>query len=208
MRVTLLGPMPAPPRLRVWPRRRHSKLRQARLQRELCDRAAARKGPSAPLLRWGLTDMDTMTAHIAEEMRRRPSQAADARQNDDALPQGIGRMPNPQRSSPVGTQAAGDMRPADTPGQASPAVTSDDGSTLVIILLLGLAGEVIVPWGVIELSNWLLFDVPLWALVPIFAGPITLALATALTLWLVRTQRSRTEHRRDSRHGRDGGEGG
>jgi hypothetical protein len=71
-------------------------------------------------------------------------------------------------------------------GAPSPAMMSRDiGETLAIILALGIAGEVIVPWAVIELSNLVVFDVPSWALWPIFAGPITLALATALVVWLL-----------------------
>ena len=69
--------------------------------------------------------------------------------------------------------------------------SGDIGETLAIILALGIAGEVIVPWAVIELSNLLFFNVPFSALWPIFAGPITLALATALVVWLVRARAPR-----------------
>lgn len=67
----------------------------------------------------------------------------------------------------------------------------DIAVVLEIILASGVAGEVIVPWMVIVLSNWLSFDVPFWALGPIFAGPITLALATALVVWVRYVRRSR-----------------
>lgn len=71
-------------------------------------------------------------------------------------------------------------------GVPTPAIMSRDiGETLATILALGIAGEVIVPWAVIELSNLVFFNVPFWALWPIFAGPITLALATALVVWLL-----------------------
>jgi hypothetical protein len=205
-------PTPASPRLRVWPRGHHSRPRQPRRYRELRDRTVARKGTlgaAAPLRRWGISAMDTIAPRIAVEMRRRPSQGADARHDDEGLPRRIERGRNPPRSSTVGTQALDGMPPADTPGQASPAVTNDDfGWTPAVILSLGIAGEVIVPWAVIGLSNWLSFDVPLWALGPISAGPIALALATGLIVWLVRTRRARTDHRREAKHGRDSGEGG
>jgi hypothetical protein len=153
--------------------------------------------------------MDTIAPRNAEEKRRRPSQGADARHDDEGLPRRIERGQNPPRSSTVVTQAVDGMPPADTPGRASPAVTNDDsGWTMEVILSLGLAGEVIVPWAVIGLSNWLSFDVPFWALGPICGGPIALAVATALIVWLVHTWRSRTDYRRDARHGWDGGEGG
>ena len=153
--------------------------------------------------------MGTFTPRIAKEARRWPSQAVDAGHDDEALSRGSGTRRNPQRSSPVGTEAVGGMPSANNPGQASPDVTSDNfGWTMEVILWLGFAGEVIVPWAVIWLSNWLSFDVPFWALGPIFGGPIALAVATALLVWLVHTWRGRTDHRRDARHGWDVGEGG
>jgi hypothetical protein len=120
---------------------------------------------------------------IAEEMRRRPSQGANARHDDEGLPRRIGWGRDPQLSSTVGTKAV--------TGVPSPRMTSDDiAGTLEIILAIGVAGEVIAPWAVIGFSNWLSFDVPFWAMGPIFAGPITLALATALIVWLVHMRRS------------------
>jgi hypothetical protein len=80
----------------------------------------------------------------------------------------------------------------------------DIGETLAIILALGIAGEVIVPWAVIELSDLVLFNVPFWALWPIFAGPLTLALATALVVWLVRTRGTAPRERRLSSAATDG----
>ena len=49
-------------------------------------------------------------------------------------------------------------------------------------MAVGLAGEVIVPWATIWLSDWLVFDVPHWALWPIFGGPIALGLSSALVV--------------------------
>ncbi|HUB49560.1 MAG TPA: hypothetical protein VMB73_31695 [Acetobacteraceae bacterium] len=70
------------------------------------------------------------------------------------------------------------------------AIARDDiAGTVEIILAGGIAGEVIVPWMVIVLSNWLSFDVPFWALGLIFAGPITIAFGTALGVWLARVRR-------------------
>jgi hypothetical protein len=176
--------------------------RQPRRLREPRDRPVARRGTSTPLRQWGLSAMGTITPRISEEVRRWPSQAADAGHDDEALSRGSGRRRDPQRSSPVGTAPVGGMPSADNLGQASPAVTSDDfGWTMEVVLWLGFAGEVVVPWAVIWLSNWLSFDVPFWALGPIFGGPIALAVATALIVWLVHTWRSRTNHRRDARHG-------
>jgi hypothetical protein len=125
---------------------------------------------------------------IAEEMRRHPSQGANARLDDESLPRRTGRGRDPQLSSTEGTEAVN--------GVPSQAMMSDDiAVTLEIILAVGVAGEVIVPWAVIGLSNWLPFDVPFWALGPIFAGPITLALATALIVWLVHLRRSASRER-------------
>ena len=78
------------------------------------------------------------------------------------------------------------------------------GSARFCILALGIAGEVIVPWAVIELSDLVLFNVPFWALWPIFAGPLTLALATALVVWLVRTRGTAPRERRLSSAATDG----
>jgi hypothetical protein len=125
---------------------------------------------------------------IAEEMRSQPSQGANARHNDEGLSRRMGRGRDPQLSSTVGTQAVNAM--------PSPAMTSDDiTGTLEIILAVGVVGELIVPWAVIGLSNWLSFDVPFWALGPIFAGPPTLALATALIVWLVYVRRLASRER-------------
>ena len=52
-------------------------------------------------------------------------------------------------------------------------------------MAVGLAGEVIVPWMTIWLSSWLDFDVPHWALWPIFGGPIVLGLSSALVVLIM-----------------------
>jgi hypothetical protein len=69
--------------------------------------------------------------------------------------------------------------------------------TPTLVLGFGLAGEVIVPWSVIWLSDVLLFDVPTWALWPLFAGPAALAALTLLirqsvhvaARWMARSRR-------------------
>jgi hypothetical protein len=144
--------------------------------------------------------VDNIAPRIAEELRHRPSQGGDERHDDESLPGWIGRARNPGRSSTVSTQAVN--------GVPSAAMTTDAIiATLEIIVAAGVFGEVIVPWAVIGLSNWLSFDVPFWALGLIFAGPIALALATALIVWLVLMRRNRTDNRLNARHDRDGGGG-
>ena len=119
---------------------------------------------------------------IAEEKGRRPGQGATTRHDDEALPRPIGGSPDPQRPSTARTKAAN--------GAPSPAMASDDiTETLQIIIAIGVAGELTVPWAVIGFSNWFVFSAPFWALGLIFAGPLTLALATALIVWLMHMRR-------------------
>ncbi len=119
---------------------------------------------------------------IAEEMRRCRSSGAAAPHDNEGLPRRIGRGPDPQLSDTVGTQ---------TVIGASTAMTSDGiDRTLGIIIVAGFGGEVVVPWAIIGLSNWMSFDVPFWALGPMFGGPIMLALVAALMVWLVHVIRA------------------
>lgn len=73
-------------------------------------------------------------------------------------------------------------------------VGQQQGSQVTPFLVAGLVGEVIVPWGVVWLSDMLGFDVPAWSEWPIFGGPLALTLMAMLIYWAVRTRSNQRRH--------------
>jgi len=58
---------------------------------------------------------------------------------------------------------------------------------VTVILSTGMAGEAILPWAVIWLSDIFLFDVPGWSPWVLFGGPPALSLLARLIHWDLRT---------------------
>jgi hypothetical protein len=56
-------------------------------------------------------------------------------------------------------------------------------SVTTLILFLGVAGELVIPWVVIWLSNVFLFDVPPWLTWLSFGGPLGIGLFAMLAYW-------------------------
>jgi len=63
------------------------------------------------------------------------------------------------------------------------------GDFTVAILAFGVAGELVVPWLVIWLSDTFVFDVPRWLTWLIFAGPLAIGLLAASVYRAVRASR-------------------
>jgi hypothetical protein len=62
-------------------------------------------------------------------------------------------------------------------------------SLVALILFFGVAGEVIVPWLVIWLSDVFVFDIPAWATWAMFGGPLVVGLLAAMVYWKLRVRR-------------------
>ena len=54
------------------------------------------------------------------------------------------------------------------------------------ILLVGLAAEAVVPWAAIWLSDWLVFNIPVWSLWLVFGVPAALTCVAVLIHWVLR----------------------
>lgn len=67
--------------------------------------------------------------------------------------------------------------------------TEEPTDPVTVILSIGLAAEVILPWAVIWLSDLFFFDVPVWSHWVIFGGPPALSLLAMAMLinWDLRT---------------------
>jgi len=71
----------------------------------------------------------------------------------------------------------------DNPRQQPPSVAT-------LILFFGVAGELVIPWLVIWLSDIFVFDVPAWLAWLSFAGPLAIGLLATLVYWTLRMWRS------------------
>jgi hypothetical protein len=62
-------------------------------------------------------------------------------------------------------------------------------SVTTLILFFGMAGELVIPWLVIWLSDAFVFDVPEWLTWLSFAGPLAIGLFAILVYWTIRASR-------------------
>jgi apolipoprotein N-acyltransferase len=67
-------------------------------------------------------------------------------------------------------------------------------SATALILFFGVAGELIIPWLVIWLSDAFVFDVPAWLTWLSFAGPLAIGLLAILVYWTIRASRVAPAH--------------
>ena len=59
-----------------------------------------------------------------------------------------------------------------------------------LILFLGVAGELVVPWLVIWLSDTFVFDVPAWLIWISFGGPMAAGLLAMVAYWCIHLWRT------------------
>lgn len=59
---------------------------------------------------------------------------------------------------------------------------------LIVILLAGLAAEMILPWAVLWLSDVFFFDIPTWSQWLVFGFPPVLTVLVVLMQWALRTR--------------------
>ena len=71
-------------------------------------------------------------------------------------------------------------------------MVSDLVLDLVKICAVGSVAEVVLPWGLLELSNRFIFDIPPWSLWLVFGGPPALACLTFAIDLMVRVVRRNT----------------
>lgn len=77
-------------------------------------------------------------------------------------------------------------------------------SVTALILFLGVAGELVIPWFVIWLSDAFVFDVPAWLTWLSFGGPLSIGLFAMLVYWTLHALRSASAHALSRAHqGRD-----
>lgn len=63
---------------------------------------------------------------------------------------------------------------------------SEELGPIGTIILLGSALEAAIPWLAMWLSDVLVFDIPRWALWPLFGAPPTLTICAALGYWFLK----------------------
>jgi hypothetical protein len=71
---------------------------------------------------------------------------------------------------------------------------------VIVILLAGLAAEIILPWAVLWLSDVFFFDIPAWSQWLVFGFPPALTVLAMLMQWALRTRSTQASRARVSRH--------